>query len=202
MDSSTVVKSLISHYQSHWIRNFRFFFPYFVFFPLLGKFERHCPLVIRIFQCFSSHNPEKFRQKTLEWEWWRLRRSFMNLTEWCERRVKCQQLIGDIKHTWKKYDACKLIGGQILCSGWCTPLQGHVYPYFQKIPSLTNSFLQKSLSKACLCTVNNFLTLYSSNLTKILFLQRNFSKDNFKNIWKRMMAVLQKPLFDSVALSA
>ena len=82
----------------------------------------------------------------------------------------------------KKYDACKLIGGQILCSGWCTPLQGHVYPYFQKIPSLTNSFLQKSLSEACLCTVNNFLTLYSSNLTKILFLQRNFSKDNFKNI--------------------
>ena len=91
----------ISHYQSHWIRNFRFFFPYFGFFPLLGKFERHCPLVIRIFQCFSSHNPEKFRQKTLEWEWWRLRRSFMNLTEWCERRVTCQQLIGDIKHTWK-----------------------------------------------------------------------------------------------------
>ena len=30
------------HYQSHWIRNFRFFFAYFGFLPLLGKFERHC----------------------------------------------------------------------------------------------------------------------------------------------------------------
>ena len=31
----------ICHYQCHWIRNFRFFFPYFGFLPLLGKFERH-----------------------------------------------------------------------------------------------------------------------------------------------------------------
>ena len=29
-------------YQSHWIRNFRFFFPYFGFLSLLEKFERHC----------------------------------------------------------------------------------------------------------------------------------------------------------------
>ena len=30
------------------------------------------------------------------------RRSFINLTEWRQMRVKCQQLIGDIKHTLKK----------------------------------------------------------------------------------------------------
>ena len=34
-------------------------------------------------------------------EWWRLCRSFINLTEWREWRVTCQQLIGNIKHTWK-----------------------------------------------------------------------------------------------------
>ena len=31
-----------SHHQSHSIRNFRFFFSYFGFLPLLGKFKRHC----------------------------------------------------------------------------------------------------------------------------------------------------------------
>ena len=30
---------------------------------------------------------DKFRQTTLDWEWWRLRCSFINLTEWCERQV-------------------------------------------------------------------------------------------------------------------
>ena len=30
------------HYQSHWVCNFQFFFPYFDSLPLLGKFERHC----------------------------------------------------------------------------------------------------------------------------------------------------------------
>ena len=30
------------HYQSHLIRNFRFFFPYFGFLPSLRKYERHC----------------------------------------------------------------------------------------------------------------------------------------------------------------
>ena len=30
------------HHESHWIRNFRFFFSYFGFLPLLGKFKRHC----------------------------------------------------------------------------------------------------------------------------------------------------------------
>ena len=58
-------------------------------------------VAIRIFQCFSSHNPRKFRQTTADWELWRLCRSFINLTEWRERRVMCQQLISDIKHTWK-----------------------------------------------------------------------------------------------------
>ena len=30
------------HYQSLWIRSYRFFFPYFGFLTLLGKFEHHC----------------------------------------------------------------------------------------------------------------------------------------------------------------
>ena len=89
------------HYQSHWIRNFRFFFSYFGFLPLLGKFERHCLKAIRIFRCFSNHNPKRFQQTSLYYEWWRLCCSFINLTEWRERQVTCQQLIGDIKHTWK-----------------------------------------------------------------------------------------------------
>ena len=69
------------NYQSHWIRNFRFFFSYF---GLFSYFERHFLKAIRIFQCFSSHNPKRFRQTTLDWEWWRLCRSFINLSEWRE----------------------------------------------------------------------------------------------------------------------
>ena len=38
---------------------------------------------------------------TLDRERRRLCRSFSNLTEWRERRVTCQQLIGDIKYTRK-----------------------------------------------------------------------------------------------------
>ena len=60
------------HYQSHWIRNFRFFFSYFGSLPLVGNFERHSQKKIRIFQCFSCQNSRKFRQTTLDWEWWRL----------------------------------------------------------------------------------------------------------------------------------
>ena len=65
-------------------------------FPLLEKFEPHCLSAIRIFQCFNRHNLWKFRQPTLYWESWRLCRSFINLTEWRQRRVTCQQLIGYI----------------------------------------------------------------------------------------------------------
>ena len=45
------------YYQSHWIRNVRFFFPYFGFLSFLGKFDRHCLKVIRILRIFSGHNP-------------------------------------------------------------------------------------------------------------------------------------------------
>ena len=38
-----------------------------------------------------------FRQTTLDWEWWRLCCSFVNLTEWRERRVTCQQLISNTR---------------------------------------------------------------------------------------------------------
>ena len=65
-------------------------------FSLLEKFEPHCLSAIRIFQCFNRHNLWKFRQPTLYWESWRLCRSFINLTEWRQRRVTCQQLISYI----------------------------------------------------------------------------------------------------------
>ena len=79
-----------------------FTFRILVFFPLLGKFKRHSLRAIRIFQCFSSHIPkDKFREMTLNWEWWRLYRSFVSLTERRERRVTCPQLICDIKQTRK-----------------------------------------------------------------------------------------------------
>ena len=72
-------------------------------FPLLEKFEPHCLSAIRIFQCFNRHNLWKFRQPTLYWESWRLCRSFINLTEWRQRRVTCQQLISYIKILNTKY---------------------------------------------------------------------------------------------------
>ena len=50
------------YYQSHWIRNFPFFFLYFGFLLLLGKFECHCLQAIWIFQRFSCHIARKFRQ--------------------------------------------------------------------------------------------------------------------------------------------
>ena len=79
----------------------RVFLLYFGFLPLQENFEHHCLKAIQIFQCFSSHNQKKIWQMTLDWEWWRLYLSFISKTEWCERRVMCQQLIGNIKHTWK-----------------------------------------------------------------------------------------------------
>ena len=93
----------ICHHRSHGIRNFWFFLLVFWFFLLLGKFECHFLWAMQIFQCFSSHNPKRFRQTTLDWEYWRLYHSFINLIEWRERQVTCQQLIGDMKHMWKKY---------------------------------------------------------------------------------------------------
>ena len=50
------------YYQGHWIRNFPFFFLYFGFLLLLGKFECHCLQAIWIFQRFSCHIARKFRQ--------------------------------------------------------------------------------------------------------------------------------------------
>ena len=78
------------HYQSQRIRNYQFYFPYFGFLPLLGKFKRHSLRALRIFQCFSGHIPkEKFREMTLNCEWRMLYRSFVSLTERRERRVTC-----------------------------------------------------------------------------------------------------------------
>ena len=106
--STFVLRHEKCHYQSHWMRNFRFFFSYFGFLPILEKFERQCLQTIRIFQFFNSHNPRKFRQTTLDWEWLRLYCAFINPTEWRERR-----LIGDIKHTWKN-----IVSFHVCCYGF------------------------------------------------------------------------------------
>ena len=62
---------------------FRFFFSYFGFLLLLGKVWTSLSIIKRygLFIFFSSHNLKKFWQTTLDWEWWRLCRSFINLTE-------------------------------------------------------------------------------------------------------------------------
>ena len=77
------------HYQSlHWI-TFGFSFRILVFLSFL--------LSLNV-TVFSSRNPKKFRQTTLDWEWWMLCRSFFTLAR---KASDVQQLIGDIKHTWK-----------------------------------------------------------------------------------------------------
>ena len=75
-------------------------FSYRILVPvLLGKLERHRLRAIRIFQCFSNHNPKNIRQTTLNQEWFC--RSFINLTKWRERRVTCHQRY---RTHVKKYD--------------------------------------------------------------------------------------------------
>ena len=51
-------------HQSHWIRNFRFFFYYIGFLHLLGDFELRCLSAIRNFLCFRHHNSRKLRRTT------------------------------------------------------------------------------------------------------------------------------------------
>ena len=77
--------------------NIRFFFPYL---ESLNITQCVCKWY-GFFSVLIATIREKFRQTTLDWEWRRVCRSLINLTEWCERWVTCQQLIGDIKHTWK-----------------------------------------------------------------------------------------------------
>ena len=76
------------HYQSRWETNFRFFFLFFgvfYFLPLLENFS----LCKRYKLRFNSHSPKKFRQMTLNWEWWRLCHSFINKREWRKRGMMC-----------------------------------------------------------------------------------------------------------------
>ena len=76
---------------------FGFSFEYYGFPPPLEKSEPHCLSATRIFlKCFRRHYSRKLWQTTLYWESWRLCCSFINLTEWRQRRVTCQQLIGYI----------------------------------------------------------------------------------------------------------
>ena len=89
-------------HQSHWMRNFRVFLFVYWFFHLLEKFEPHCLSAIRIFQCFSRHNPRKVRQTTLYWESWRLCPSFIKKSDVSGANWLYQ-------HTWKNtifFHAC------------------------------------------------------------------------------------------------
>ena len=80
------------HYQSHWYSTFTFW-------EILNVFVYK--------QCFSNHNPRKFRQTTMDREEWRFCHSFINLTEWREMRVTCQQLIGvKVKNYRNFFDVC------------------------------------------------------------------------------------------------
>ena len=81
---------------SHWIRNFRFFVPYFGFLPFLGKFQCHWLWAIQIFQCFGSRNPKKFRQTSLYWESSRLFLQFIHQPDRVARKAN-----SDIKHVKK-----------------------------------------------------------------------------------------------------
>ena len=60
-------------------------------------------LRVPLFKWLSSHNPRKFWQTTLEWERWTFCHLFNDPTRWRERRVTCQELIDEVKHTSKKY---------------------------------------------------------------------------------------------------
>ena len=57
---------------------------------------------MRIFQCFSCYNAREFRQTSVDWDWWGVCHRFINLTDWRERRVTCQQLLV-ISDKWKGF---------------------------------------------------------------------------------------------------
>ena len=74
-------------YQSHWIRNFRFFrssvwpsSPSRQFWTTASVSDTNS-----VFQCFrSGHNSKK----KLDWEWWGLCYLFVNMAEWRKRRER------------------------------------------------------------------------------------------------------------------
>lgn len=68
------------YHQSHWICKFRSFFPYFSFLPS-RKVWTSLSVGDTDFKCFSSHNPRKLWQTTMDWtKWWRIYFSFLILT--------------------------------------------------------------------------------------------------------------------------
>ena len=68
---------------------FGFLFLYNGFLPPQRKFEPHCLWSILIFFVFLPLQLEKVPPNNLYWESWRLCRSLINLSEWCQRRVTC-----------------------------------------------------------------------------------------------------------------
>ena len=56
-----------------------FFLFVFRFYSPSKKFWTSLLISIQTFQCFSSHNWRKFRQMTLDWEWWRFCHSFIHV---------------------------------------------------------------------------------------------------------------------------
>ena len=63
-----------------------FFLFVFRFYSPSKKFWTSLLISIQTFQCFSSHNWRKFRQTTLDWEWWRLCHSFIHMIWWCKSK--------------------------------------------------------------------------------------------------------------------
>ena len=72
---------------------FGFSFSILVFFPFLESLNL---AVCQRYGFFSRHKSRILKINNLYWESWRLCRSFINLIEWRQRRVTCQQLIAYI----------------------------------------------------------------------------------------------------------
>ena len=98
------------HCQNHWIRNFRFSFPFIGFFPLLGKFERHCLRAILIFSVFERPLSEKIPTNDLG-----LRiimaSPFIHQLDWVARK-ESDVSVADWRYQTqvRKYDICKIYG--------------------------------------------------------------------------------------------
>ena len=98
------------HCQNHWIRNFRFSFPFIGFFPLLGKFERHCLRAILIFSVFERPLSEKIPTNDLGLRMV-MASPFIHQLDWVARK-ESDVSVADWRYQTHvgKYDICKIYG--------------------------------------------------------------------------------------------
>ena len=98
------------HCQNHWIRNFRFSFPFIGFFPLLGKFERHCLRAILIFSVFERPLSEKIPTNDLGLRMV-MASPFIHQLDWVVRKESDVSVADWWYQTQvRKYDICKIYG--------------------------------------------------------------------------------------------